>query len=431
MGLPTKFPHEVREQSVVVKIYRQKARSNASGFSYAVTWIGANGWNKITRSTLEQALNEAKLKAGQLAAGISNANLLTNADASELSQARDVVGKHGVPLLSALNEWSRARDFAGPSMVAVCEEWSHRKADTITRIKVAEAITKFIAAKNALKKRGSRTYGSKLKPASDALGAYYLDSITPKDWTKFLSRYEDGVTHNDVRKRLVTLCRWAQKNGHLALDLKPAIEHTERSKEAPTKIGILTAAEFSKLLEHFRTKRPDYLAALVIAGFGGLRSDEIQGKRDEVERRQRWEDIQQKPGEGRTPFLSVSAAKNNTPSARIVYLSDAALAWLKICPEPHTGPVCQARAIEKLRLLAREDGFRLPENCFRHSWITYRIAVTNDKPSTATQAGNSVATIDKHYRVPRPSHEGEAWFAIRPKRLRQPSRYIRKTRKKK
>ncbi len=90
MALPTRFPHEIREQSVVVKIYRQKSKSNASGFSYPFTWIGANGVEKTTRADLAVAVTEAKLKASQLAAGVSAANQLTNADANELFQARDM-----------------------------------------------------------------------------------------------------------------------------------------------------------------------------------------------------------------------------------------------------------------------------------------------------------------------------------------------------
>jgi hypothetical protein len=416
MALPTRFPHEVREQSVVVKVYRQKSKTNASGYAYPVAWVGANGREKTTYADLGEAIDDAKLKASQLAAGMSAANLLTNADANELAQARDMASRHGIPLLSALAEWDKAREFAGPALVTVCEEWSRRKTDTITRIKVSEVIEKFIAAKNALKKRGTRTYESKLKSVGETFGELYLDSITAKDWSKFLARIEDGVTHNDIRKRIVTLSRWAQRNSYLPSEIKPSIENTERAKEAPTTIGILTAAEFKKQLEYFREHHPEHLAALVIAGFTGLRSDEIQGKRDDTEKRQMWEHVHLKPGKDRSPFLSVSFAKENTPSARIVYLCDAAVAWLKICPEPREGPVCEARAMEKVRLIARVAKFPLPENCYRHSWITYKIALTSDKPATATEAGNSVGTIDKHYRVPRPRHEGEAWFAIRPKK---------------
>jgi hypothetical protein len=78
--------------------------------------------------------------------------------------------------------------------------------------------------------------------------------------------------------------------------------------------------------------------------------------------------------------------------------------------------------MEKVRLLARaartekrEAKFPdLPENAFRHSFISYRIAVTGNKPQIATEAGNSVSEIDRRYRVPVTKEEGDEWFAITP-----------------
>jgi hypothetical protein len=70
--------------------------------------------------------------------------------------------------------------------------------------------------------------------------------------------------------------------------------------------------------------------------------------------------------------------------------------------------------MERVRAIAIAAGFELPENCFRHSFISYRIAVTGDKPKVATEAGNSVAEIDRRYRVPIPEDQGKAWFAMTP-----------------
>lgn len=72
--------------------------------------------------------------------------------------------------------------------------------------------------------------------------------------------------------------------------------------------------------------------------------------------------------------------------------------------------------MEKVRSIALAAGFDLPENCFRHSFISYRIAVTGDKPKVASEAGNSVGEIDRRYRVPIPEDQGKAWFAMTPAR---------------
>ena len=70
--------------------------------------------------------------------------------------------------------------------------------------------------------------------------------------------------------------------------------------------------------------------------------------------------------------------------------------------------------MEKVRALAIAAKFTLPTNCFRHSFISFRIAGTGDKLGTAALAGNSVREIDRRYRVPLTRSEGEAWFAIIP-----------------
>jgi hypothetical protein len=68
----------------------------------------------------------------------------------------------------------------------------------------------------------------------------------------------------------------------------------------------------------------------------------------------------------------------------------------------------------RIRPLLREAGFVLPDNCFRHSYISYRIAETGDKARTATEAGNSVQQIDQRYRRPQPQAAGKAWFGSGP-----------------
>lgn len=423
MATPTRFPYLVKEQSVTVRIYRQKAKTNASGYAYVISWVGPNGRERVTRAEFSEAETEARNKAAQLAAGIASGTLLSNSDITELKQARDIAAEHGIPLVSAVAEWSKARSFVGPSLVSVCEEWSQRRAATIQRITVADAVSKFIAAKDAAKKQGTTTYFSKLDPVAQAFGSRYLDSITVHDWTKYLNQIDHPGTYNDIRKRIGTLCRWARKHDHLSPDATLAIQKTEKQDEPPPAVGILPPEEFKRLLEHIRAKRPQFLAALVFAGFCGLRSDELQGKQKDRSLRQRWADIHLKKTDDTMPFLSVSFAKKGTAANRIVYLRQAVLAWLKVCPKPLKGYVGEVKVIEKIRLRARKDGFKLPPNCFRHSFITYLVALTNNKAQVATEAGHSIQEMDWHYRVPKPKPLGEAWFAIRPeKQSKKPKR---------
>jgi hypothetical protein len=67
---------------------------------------------------------------------------------------------------------------------------------------------------------------------------------------------------------------------------------------------------YGQLLRFFHEGHIQYLAALVLAGFCGIRSDEIHGKRDDDrEKRQVWEDVHLK-----RKFVEVTNAKTNTAS---------------------------------------------------------------------------------------------------------------------
>lgn len=407
----SEYPKLVKAGSVVVKVYRLKHPTTASGFVYAVSYHTPEG--RKMRQFVEEsdAMEEARLKAAKLAEGRTEAADMSAGDRDELRAARDICA--GLPLLSALNEWKQARDLIGGPLLPAAEAWAARNKHSFQQVVVADVIEKFIAAKEKAGKQAERTYRSKLGPLTEAFPDRTLDSISVTEFTAYLEKWEDGVTRNDLRKRTVALCRWAQRNGFLPRHMALEIEATERAAEKKTKIGILSPTTYGQLLRFAHSEHPHHLAPLVLAGFCGIRQDEIHGKREDRTKRQTWEDIHLD-----RKFVQVTVAKTNTPAWRIVPLCDAAVEWLQLCPA-REGVICDGGAMERFRLLARDAGFDLPDNAFRHSFISYRIAVTSDKPKVATEAGNSVAEIDRRYRVPVPEDVGKAWFAMTPAKAKK------------
>jgi hypothetical protein len=57
----------------------------------------------------------------------------------------------------------------------------------------------------------------------------------------------------------------------------------------------------------------------------------------------------------------------------------------------------------------------------RHSYISYRIAMTGDVPRTALEAGNSPEMIFRHYREIVEEDTAKVWFSILPPDGWQPS----------
>jgi len=76
------------------------------------------------------------------------------------------------------------------------------------------------------------------------------------------------------------------------------------------------------------------------------------------------------------------------------------------------------RRIESWRAeTAADEGwapFAWKHNALRHSFISYRVAETQDVAKVSLEAGNSPQMIFKHYRELVQPEAAKAWFAIAP-----------------
>ena len=64
--------------------------------------------------------------------------------------------------------------------------------------------------------------------------------------------------------------------------------------------------------------------------------------------------------------------------------------------------------------LAKRAGVKWKHNALRHSFISYRVALTQNLPQVSLEAGNSVQRVNRHYRELVTEGEAKAWFSIRP-----------------
>ena len=63
---------------------------------------------------------------------------------------------------------------------------------------------------------------------------------------------------------------------------------------------------------------------------------------------------------------------------------------------------------------ARKKIGRWPKNCLRHSFISYRVAESQDTAKTALEAGNSPAIIFTNYRELVTPAAAKKWFTTMP-----------------
>jgi integrase len=395
------FPLLVRSGSVAVKIYRVQKRGAAAGVVYAMAWVDHTRGRLLRQfADLDQAKDEARLLAEKLAKGQIDAGDFSANDRAELMAARQIVARVGVPITTALEEWIKAREIAGGAIIPAAEAWVASRRLVVDHLTVREVIERFLAAKTKAGVDVSCSYDKILPHLVTGFGAMPIADVSAQALAGWLETIRHPVTRNTARKRMVTVWRWARRIGFLPRNVQTEAELTDRARESAPVVGIISPETFSAVLGLMREKHPHYLAAAVLAGLCGLRRSEVH--------HQIWEDIHLDRG-----LLNVSHAKRGTPARRLVQLCPAAVAWLRLI-EIRVGLVCPNQTIDRLRDIAKTAGHVLPQNCFRHSYISHRVAATGNVPETALEAGNSVSKIHRHYRELVTKEQGCAWFEIQP-----------------
>lgn len=405
------WPKAFTVGSVVVKVYEVKHPTNASGKAYVVSYHTPTGRKTVKFASPEAAMDEAWLRAEKLAAGKVEAAEMTGGEREELAAARELAGD--VPLLAVLREWREAyRLAAGDVLGAVRFYAEHFKGAQRKTITVKAAVVAFMKAK---KDEGIDMASSneKVLPRlrDGSLCDLPLDSIGKEqlgDWISVAFTVQGKerahpATFNTVRRRCVTMWKWARDEGFLPKLAKTVAEEIKTRKDsenAHKPIGIMTVADWKSSLRLVRDKYPDLLATIVIGGFCGLRRSELM--------KQKWADIDLSRG-----LLRVTKAKPRTPARRLVPLPPAARKWLALCARDKEliGP---SWASDHVRAHLREATIACPENAFRHSFISYRCADSGSVDRTAQEAGNSAKIVFQHYRELVSPREGKAWFAVGP-----------------
>ncbi len=412
-GAP-KWPMTIAAGSVSVKVYEVKAPSNANGKGYVLAWTTPAGRRTQAFASSDKAIAEGKLKAAQLSHGRIEGASMSSGDRDELQAARKLT--NGEPLLSVLEEWSKANQLTVGNVLAAAKAWAARNGTVEKQVLVSDVVTAFLKAKTEAGKNVASDHAHTFTCIKEDLGKLPIDTVSARQLDVWLTKSENPVSRNTRRKRIVSIWRWAQRKGYLPRDARTEAEMTERAHEPAPEIGIISVATWRALLAFFRAQHPELLPALVLAGFCGLRRAEIH--------EQTWEDISLE-----RKNLRVTKAKRGTPARRMVPLCDAAVQWLMLCGD-RTGPICTSLAVDGIRRIAREAQVEvrnqkgetelrprfpeIPDNAFRHSYISHAVAETGDIPRVSLNAGNSPKEINRHYRELVTEAEGKQWFAITP-----------------
>lgn len=216
-------------------------------------------------------------------------------------------------------------------------------------------------------------------------------------------------TRNNIRNTMITLWKWAMSQSFIPYG-KTAPELTSVAKEPKNEVELLSPEQMSKMLKLAKDEGLDRIILyLALGGFAGIRTAEIE--------RLTWENIHIDNHQ-----ISIGADKAKTASRRIVPISDNLLKWLKLVyKKGFSGDLKCKGASKYVGPMARVCGFKWSPNLLRHSYISYRVAQTQDVAKVSLEAGNSPSKIFSNYRgVSLPDKRlvtdklSEKWFSIVP-----------------
>jgi integrase len=388
--------------NVTVKIYARK-RPNASGKPQPYFYV-ADYTSGVRRfrgfNDAGAARGEAEKIARQLSTGEATAATMRNSEAASYGRAIELLQPTGFSLELAAATFAEAfQILKGNAIVDAARFFVERHKQTTPK-RVADIAAELLAVKES---RGAapsylEDLRSRLKRVGEAFckDARNVTTAEIQEWLDAQKFSAQGYT--DYRSRLHLLFNFAVARGY-AID--NPVAGVEKIKVRGGDMAIFTPSEIAKLLA---VASLEFLPCLAIGAFAGLRSAEIE--------RLTWADVDLV---GRNITIGVKKAK--TASRRVVPIHDNLAAWLAEYADKK-GPVWPGTHFDFYHAgqqdTAKAAGVEWKSNALRHSYASYRFALTNDAGRVAGELGNSAAVVHKHYRELVNLADAQRWFAVKP-----------------
>ena len=223
----------------------------------------------------------------------------------------------------------------------------------------------------------------------------YIQALRMKRTGKAVS----AKTRNIHREYIRGFLKWCNGQEYLGdglyADLVRGLAKEKHRRLAD--IAIHSPKELGLLM---RKATGDLKLAVAIAAYAGLRTAEIL--------KLEWSDVGPE-------FIVVRAENAKTRARRLIPITPALASILggaqKLTRMVWGGSESKHR--DQMAKLYRSCGLEKPQNVLRHSFISYRLALTEDEKKTAQEAGNTPDIIYQHYRALVTKKEAKQWFQIK------------------
>jgi len=385
---------EIRSGSCIIKVYPTPAGKYER---WTVTWIdSANGRCRKTFKCEKDAKAWGREKAGELA-GLSQ-KPITISDKIGLNASRVALEPYGVSVERAVEEWISLRRECGATIHAVMDFWKRNHAGVVQRT-VAEAVAEVIAIKGQMGR--SKAYLAELRRMLGSFGEAFnmpVSMVTSGRIDEWLKSQPGGPKYKkNLKGALSVLFRYCRAKHYTVSDWNELDAVETPSVIAPV-TSVFSADEIRLILGHL----PSYaIPATAILAFAGLRPAEIE--------RLTWADVSEQ-------YISVAATIAKTASRRTIPIQPNLAAWLAPYRpgEGRVWPLSHSWLHKAMFRAAVKAGVKWRRNALRHSFCSYRLAMTNDASKVALEAGNSPPMIFRHYMALVTPEAAAAWFEVRP-----------------
>lgn len=234
-----------------------------------------------------------------------------------------------------------------------------------------------------------------------------IGDLTSAEVVRWLDAQQVGPRRwNNLRAHIVSLHIYAREQRLISAEKTP-VEAIER-KECSLTVHTYHPEEIVRITQVIPE---EWLPVIALGAFSGVRPQEVAPEKRTAKDSLRWENILWEKHK-----IDVPAQVSKTGHRRFAPLTDAARAFLEPWRKAKAkGLIAPAgRIYDQTARWAEKSGVPWKPDALRHSFASYRLALTNDLAALSLEMGNSPTMIRRHYLDLKHEDEAQEYFAIRP-----------------
>jgi integrase len=375
----------------------------ATGTAFTLAYVSGGERKREKRNEWPTALERAREILEDLNTGAAHVRSFTAKEAALVESCVELLRPIETTLSQAVREYVEAANALGGrcSLIAAVRMAVEKMGESeLPEVTVGQLVTEFLNAKR--REKVSDRYHNSLRLVLDRFAKAHkcnIDKLKTVDLQKWLDAQKGSCrTKKNIAASVQTLFHYAKKIGYLPRTINTEADYLSIGKVVEAAPGIYSPETLRSVLDANTGKER---LAVAIAAFTGIRTAEIH--------RLEWADFGSK-------HITISAHKAKTASRRLVPILPALEAVLAEY-ERKDGRVfdhnkMETHASRMFSRAFRKAGLKTKPNGFRHSYASYRLAITQSKEQVSFEMGNSPRKLDTNYRELVTPKEAAEWFSV-------------------